>query len=675
MFSLYINSQQVIVPEDFDFGVVLESPLYNRRGNYSYPFKVPYEPNKHIFGHLKELSAAEPDLPFTFEIRWAGTVKFAGNITSLKYSSGSIELILMGAKSAFYRNFTGLYLDDIDIGNFDYSGYSAEQILFHWSDSGRWDKDIYGFPVYANYPFVFAPMSAINFFEAGTYWRRKYPGTIINLWDPVINNLVPDNLNTCSIYLLYLLEQLIDYAGYTLRRNDLLNAGEGLHNYINVDFRRLYLPSCVNVRPSDFVNGEMHYRHFLPHITVTSLFDKLMAWIGLSVVADDKNLAVDLVLLKEIIKDDRIEIRLNRSVLSGNRERKTFTPTGIKLKYALEGEEYNGNTDQVNDDSILVSVNKYEDLPTASLSYLKYIYKLNINFRKYQCQETSEDVYEWVLVGELASVTKGTDPEEREIEIQPTLTNLVNVQVDTGYIEATNYMRRGYDYIAQSAIDAYIATFGGEHYYETIRIEFPSTLKSGIAYADYILGITSKPDNGFSLLIYQGMKAYTADVPVKDATPYFQKASYDKYPIRGADPDGWLSLKLQAGLEAPPETYFDPESGWWIFKTNEAWGLFKNYNALAMSWEIAHKRPLTIYVDIPDGDVFNFNFLQKYLFDNLSFIIDKIHVNFKRKRISSVKLEVFPITGGVVEAHKRYFLKIDSVHYLKIDPVHKQIIR
>ena len=97
MFSLHINNTEVSLPETFDFGMVLENPMLNRRGNWSYPFSIPYEPNKILFGHIKELSAVEPTLPIPFEIKWSGVTRLAGDVSGFKYTGGQIEVTLVGA--------------------------------------------------------------------------------------------------------------------------------------------------------------------------------------------------------------------------------------------------------------------------------------------------------------------------------------------------------------------------------------------------------------------------------------------------------------------------------------------------------------------------------------------------------------------------------------------------
>ena len=154
---------------------------------------------------------------------------------------------------------------------------------------------------------------------------------------------------------------------------------------------------------------------------------------------------------------------------------------------------------------------------------------------------------------------------------------------------------------------------------------------------------------GLNQLIYKGLRNYENAVSgIPDIL--YPAASYDRWPILGNIGDGWLSLKLI-------------ESG----------GIDYNFQALPMSWEINNKRPVSFYIDIPEGTVFNFDFLLKYQLNDLSFFINKIHINFKRKKISSVRLECYYATGGAAEL-PQHILKIDDTFNLLIDEIHKLII-
>ena len=633
MFSLHINNTEVALPETFDFGMVLENPMFNRRGNYSYPFNLPYEPNKALFGHIKELSAVEPELPIDFEIKWSDVTKLAGTVSRFKYTGGKIEVTLVGAKSAFYAQLKGKYLDEIDMGTGDYKALTAAQVQLIWANATNYSASEYpAMPDYTLYPYTFAPLylSPKQFYadDSVSIYAGKTLFEVVNAWDPSTQNFYDSAIENgkvlcMNLYLMHILNKIIDYAGYTIQRNDLEKQGEGFFNAIEIDFKRIYFESWVRLMPEWVAGTEFEYKHTLPHNKVNDFLDDLAQWIGVNVVANDINQTVDLVLTTEFIKDDRIETRLNREILTGKRERETFVPPGITLKYTMDDEEFKTNMETIDPSSVQNSVNTYDDLPTLSELFNGVIYKVNWTNRFYRYTEIQEDpqLFAWKPVGEFAPITRGENPEEREINIKTRLTDVFRtlVHIATGGFDTVEY-----------------------------EIEFPfSTVLFGVDYIDIQNGLTKKTDFGTTFLIYKGVKTVTSPVFPDILYP---AASYDKWPIRGSMADGFLSLKLIGNN-----------------------GIDRNYQALPMSWEINYKRPVSFYIDIPEGAVFNFDFLLKYTFNDMSFFINKIHINFKRKKISSVRLECYYATGGAAVL-PQHFLLIDDTYKLLIDEVHKLII-
>lgn len=578
MLDLRINNISLFLPNDLEFTLSRENPLFNQRGDYSYPFTVPYDPNKVAFGNIREIEANDPNLPLTFDLFWFDELKLSGIVPSFYMRDGNIELTLISGRTSFNYLSKKKYINEIDMGSVV---LTMEAI----------NNSLYGH----NGKYLFAPILAPNFYEKDSWERSRFPNEIVNKPDYdgfLLDDEPEQNILVAHIYLKFVVVKAVEAMGYKINRNDLDNF---------TDFEKAFVAS-LNVNR---VSGVIIYAKQLPHITIAKFFEALGNWINLWPSVNDANKSVDLIFLREVIGDNTINSKFNSRVIDSPRVREVAPAKGYKLGYIMDTDDKLLTNDI--DTSSPNIVADFANLPTAAVGYIHLLFYTTDTDRYYSCVESkgelAEDppVYTWLPIGELRSFTEGeeeeTDPIDIPIESYPVAQHPVTYKTE-------------------------VVEVGGNTYPEGPGfIEIPTTVRQGNSALSLELYHSKLNEFPLTILFYRGLREYYDTV----------NSRVYKYP--------WSTYD-----NIPFIPYHTPISTQLTMKLHGTNGIVAKFHSVVKNWKAARKKG-ELYLDLTTAEAFEIDFLKKIQLDNMSFIVDKIHIIFGKNEVKSIRLELFTSPG------------------------------
>ena len=602
MFRLFINDTELYLPVDFDSEIMRESPILNARGDYSYPFTVPYLPNAKVFNHIKEIESVEPNLPLTFELQWADEPILRGTVPEFSLSGDDIEITLIGGKTRLWSAIKNYRLDQIDLGSEDLTYLlTNEAVIDYWSES-----------IYLKYPdrpYVFAPVYAPNFFPEPAEGATTWPSLILNNWDFETEKLKPPlgisgtgeyNVYCRHLYIRYILKKIIEHAGYTIGTDDL--EGLGLDG--------LYLASLVSIEQS-FV---YEFNRSVPQIDINEFLETLEKMFGIFLVPDDLTGTCAIRTLNAVLANLEIDSRHNEATVRVGQNLQFATRKGVLYKYALDGDEYENAA--VNPAKISVTgyieVDSFDDLPAPWNFYENFYYKTTDTGRFYTCEPIPDDLngdWHWVLIGEFADLEYGSQIDPEPIELAATPFPVI--------VHDKPFER----------------TVNGLNYLGTVPVEIPYTTREGNSIVE--LDYYRQAFKAFPMILMfnRGWKYYeveatdTGDTGNPPATLAFTfpHSNYDSFDLDESPsevPGPALSLKFTG-------TY----------------GLNSMFLQQKLYWQM-YRRAYRHRLDITAQQAFALDLLRKYFLNDVSFLIDKIYLNFGRNEVKTIRVDLFTASGG-----------------------------
>lgn len=128
--QLKINGEWAVLPPDFSLKMMKTSPLFSDQGDFSYPFELPVEPNRHIFGpiadpmgfvRLREFHALPAEIWFEGNQVFVGQTEISGEQTFSQ--RGKVSFNVVSNNGAFKDMISGLNCRDVKL---------KDQILLGW---------------------------------------------------------------------------------------------------------------------------------------------------------------------------------------------------------------------------------------------------------------------------------------------------------------------------------------------------------------------------------------------------------------------------------------------------------------------------------------------------------------------------------------------------------------
>lgn len=145
--QLKINGEWAVLPPDFSLKMMKTSPLFSDQGDFSYPFELPVEQNRHIFGpiadpmgfvRLREFHALPAEIWFEGNQVFVGQTEISGEQTFSQ--RGKVSFNVVSNNGAFKDMISGLNCRDVKLKRELQLGVLPKKFVAVW-DSAEWNHD------------------------------------------------------------------------------------------------------------------------------------------------------------------------------------------------------------------------------------------------------------------------------------------------------------------------------------------------------------------------------------------------------------------------------------------------------------------------------------------------------------------------------------------------------
>ena len=245
MTRLFIDGQEVVLPEQFELELITENPYFTRNGEYTYDIDIDLRvpQNRQIYKNIQR-SDVTTKIDNRTAVITAGAFELIHGIeVVLSVDNYTAKIQIVAGNSQL--NYNGEQrIREIEIDGVNYSDDEAVQSLYGTSKTHH---------------AVYTPVVAYK-----TYYNNYVNGLDLRNNAPVFNH---DTSMVPQYYLLYILENIIEKLGFVKGRD-----------YIEDYFwQRVFI---VNTRP------ELKPQEILPDWTVNEFFDEIEKYLHCIIVVD-----------------------------------------------------------------------------------------------------------------------------------------------------------------------------------------------------------------------------------------------------------------------------------------------------------------------------------------------------------------------------------------------------
>ena len=245
MTRLFIDGQEVVLPEQFELELITENPYFTRNGEYTYDIDIDLRvpQNRQIYKNIQR-SDVTTKIDNRTAVITAGAFELIRGIeVVLSVDNYTAKIQIVAGNSQL--NYNGEQrIREIEIDGVNYSDDEAVQSLYGTSKTHH---------------AVYTPVVAYK-----TYYNNYVNGLDLRNNAPVFNH---DTSMVPQYYLLYILENIIEKLGFVKGRD-----------YIEDYFwQRVFI---VNTRP------ELKPQEILPDWTVNEFFDEIEKYLHCIIVVD-----------------------------------------------------------------------------------------------------------------------------------------------------------------------------------------------------------------------------------------------------------------------------------------------------------------------------------------------------------------------------------------------------
>jgi hypothetical protein len=291
MLKLFINDQAADITNDISITLKFASPIFNKIGDYTYPFKLPATPlNVSILGFKHRIETAfDPFEIFSGTLEWNGVIVAKGTIRILKAQAEFYEATLFMDKGDFLFLRKNMTLQDIDFGTMSFGSLPLKMDYFNAGQQTIYPERNFSLPQILNKSYY----ETLPDHEQLWYFNYYYFGDLQYRWDLVDNTpLVP------MLYLRYVLKMVFEKIGFTL--DDDFFAMDPQYNsmvlYNNVN------ANCRNEAPFDYDIDKVFLSYHVPHMTLNDFLSGLESFFNLRFFVNNLTGVVKLVSVDKIIK-------------------------------------------------------------------------------------------------------------------------------------------------------------------------------------------------------------------------------------------------------------------------------------------------------------------------------------------------------------------------------------
>lgn len=345
------HQEWAVLPQDIKISIERNSPIFNQSGTFSYPFAIPYEDNRHIFGELRlpESERKIDELNYTYELYCQGIFLFMGDVSIDEGTiTDSITLQLRSGDNSFLNKITDLncrnvkQAENVSVGKnyFDRSGVRG-----YWKTIS-----------YPNVEKAYPDANYCNVKMVANPYTVEYNDDTSELVVPIIE---PDSVDSgICFYVMYLLECIFTMFNIPIEQNDMFDYE---------DFKRLAF--FTTKRKTQSVTIDLDNKNMIalsdnfPDINVTTVLDSLKNAFGIIIVNDEFSTKAKVRLIKDIL--------LNYEV--GNLSAKIISVGKINKRGKNIIVKYDGD-----EDDTAFNYNDYENVILIS-SYNEIVAKIKDN--------------------------------------------------------------------------------------------------------------------------------------------------------------------------------------------------------------------------------------------------------------------------------------------------------
>lgn len=681
--SIKIDGQWVTINENTEISIEMSSPVFNEQGTFSFPFELPYEENRHLFGsigepdgltRLQELDGKSFELYFDDVLLYYGAVE----TNDEEEITDTIPLNFVSGNALLKDMIEGMKASDVEVKDKIYLGYTIERCDYDYYPSSGYpvttqpiSLDTEVFMVYENenvtYPYPNKPYCNVRICyqpEGSNGYKMLSAG---RPWSGV------------CFYVAYFLDCLWEKLNLVVGRNDLLsyedfNRLAFFTTKCEVDIEddpqaTMSMEQVQAVIPS--FNADVHAARNIkfagikklyangknfPKEDVSTIIESIKNAFGAKIIIGNASKQVDIILLKDILLDNEVihleSIQISEVV-------KHYKKKGVIIKYSVSDEKdtaYN-----YNDWDNPVLFQDYETILKGIDSYDMSLYINTISGKTFRVKvdKDATDEKEWhpslFEVAQFNKVKIGDDIdencEEMEIGFKPVIMNAIKFR---------KKVFRPWEYALAAFVNVEMLpterihkegyyTYGNMHslklsWDKTENYDISKNDKSPLRTLDsgFTLGVMRGPGNKAGIEYYQndydgnGNDAWEL-VPNNYAfdedciNNWNQVYDYNGTEPGGANIDKMFSLKLRAQKNNFP-----------IDSKYAKRGLVDRFLSEYAHF-LANKKGIVFVVRMEVSQLINIKWEKKYKIGQRIGYINNISYSISNKGISNVTIELFTI--------------------------------
>lgn len=678
--SIKIDGQWVTINENTEISIEMSSPVFNEQGTFSFPFELPYEENRHLFGsigepdgltRLQELDGKSFELYFDDVLLYYGAVE----TNDEEEITDTIPLNFVSGNALLKDMIEGMKASDVEVKDKIYLGYTIERCRYEYNSGNQFtevskplDTDV--FMVYENanvtYPYPSKPYCNVRICYQPENSNGYKMLSAERPWSGV------------CFYVAYFLDCLWKMLDLVVGRNDLLSYE---------DFNRLaffttkcevdieddpqatmsmeqvqavipslnYIYKANSVRNVKFTDIKKLYANGknFPKENISTIIESIKNAFGAKIMIGNASKQVDILLLKDVLLDNEV-IHLESILIS--EVVKHYKKKGVIIKYSVSDEKdtaYN-----YHDWNNPVLFQDYETILKGIDSYDMSLYVNTISGKTFRVKvdKDATDEKEWhpslFEVAQFNKVKIGDDIdencEEMEIGFRPIIMNAIRFR---------KKVLRPWEYALAAFVDVEMLpaeekSFEGESRFKALVLFWDKNENYDVSKNDksplrtldsgFTLGVMRGPGNKAGIEYYQndydgnGNDAWEL-VPNNYAfdedciTNWNQVYDYNGTQPGGANIDEMFSLKLRAQKNNFP-----------IDSKYAGRGLVDRFLS-----EYAHfltnKKGIVFVVRMEVSQLINIKWEKKYKIGQRIGYINNISYSISNKGISDVTIELFTI--------------------------------
>lgn len=359
--GLKVNGIWCVLPQDVSISIEEQNPLFSDSGSFSYPIELSVSQNRELFKSIDSPQGRirPQDLDgLPFELWFDGVMLLYGSTETdedLDIDEDKCSINLVSGNGDFQSKIEGMQctdvplLDKVHVGNV----YTDAEVVI--GDDVRYKT--YTIPLNENHLMEY---TGVNISEP--YPVKPYCNARICVKDPKGTDKIPYRVYDADrcwsgvcFYVAYFLDCLFKHLNLTVKSNGFSKVEDAnrlaffttkcefdygettrIHSF-ELDTNKKYIDLLIDMRgkrlrDSTFIKKEVlaNNKNF-PNVSVSDVLESLFNSLGVKVVIDEKNRALSVVYMRDVLRDNEI-VDINLQVLSKSIEYGKVL--GVKLTYS-----------------------------------------------------------------------------------------------------------------------------------------------------------------------------------------------------------------------------------------------------------------------------------------------------------------------------------------------------